>query len=169
MPTFVSITVLGDEQMARQLDRTGRYAEDMRPVWDVIAEDIRQIGAAQFDTEGQRSSGGWAPLEAVTIERKARQGAAYPSRILWMSGDLRDAVASPSHPDQIIIKDNDQLIFRLGGKSEIKGAVAQSGAPSKGIPQRRILEFTEMDRQRFMRDIQRYVVYGSVEWIDRVL
>jgi hypothetical protein len=86
-----------------------------------------------------------------------------------MTGDLRDAVASPSHPDQLIIKDSDQLIFRVTGDSELKGSVAQSGAPSKGIPQRRILEFTEADRQRFAHDIQRYVISGKTEWIDRLL
>lgn len=169
MPLSVSISVIGEEQMARTLVRSGQYASDLTPVWSVIEEDIRQIGSAQFASQGARSSGGWAPLDPDTIARKRSHGAQYPERILWLTGDLRDAVSSPSHPDQLVTKTQDELHFRLIGDSELKGAVAQSGSSSKNIPRRRVLEFTAFDRERFARDIQRYVIGGNVDWINRVL
>lgn len=158
----VRIQIFGDEQFARKLERVGEHGGDLRPVWDVIEEDIKQIGAAQFMTQGGRSSGGWTPLAESTQLRKQKQGSGFS--ILQETGALRDAVASFSDPNQQVVKTEDWMVFRVVGDPGEYGAFHQSGTSK--MPMRKVLEFTELDRIRFVNHIQRYVITGEVDWID---
>lgn len=158
----VSIRILGDEQFDRELMRVGRHAGDLRPVWGVIEEDIKQIGASQFMTQGARSSGGWSPLAESTIEKKRKKGA--PLDILRDTDSLRDAVASFSDPNQEVIKTEDYMVFRVTGEPGEYGPFHQSGTSK--MPMRKVLEFTEMDRIRFVNHIQRFVLTGKLDWVN---
>jgi hypothetical protein len=161
----VRLTILGDEQMERTLLRSGMYASDLRPVWNIWEEDIRQMSTQQFFSEGSRGSGGWAPLKDSTVEYKASHG--LRPEILRATDALFEAMTSPSSPDIMVMKESDEMLWRVVGEPGDYGPYHMSGTSK--MAQRRPLEFTELDRQRLVRDIQRYVVYGSVEWIDRIL
>lgn len=158
----VSISIFGDQEFQRDLYVVGEHGEDMRPVWEVIEEDIRQIGAAQFMTQGARSSGGWTPLKPSTVEKKQKRG--LLPYILQATGSLRDAVSSGSDPAQEVVKTADWMVFRLTGDLGEIGALHQSGTSK--MPMRKIIEFTAMDRDRFVNHIQRYVLTGEVDWIN---
>jgi phage gpG-like protein len=167
MPLTIQLQILGDEQMERTLLRSGMHADDLRPVWNVWEEDIRQMSTQQFFSQGSRGSGGWEPLKPSTVAYKASHG--LRPEILRATDALFEAMTSPSSPDIMVVKESDEMIWRVIGEPGEYGAIHMSGNPDGNLPQRRPLEFTELDRQRLVRDIQRYVVYGSVEWIDRIL
>lgn len=158
----ISISIFGDQQMQRTLYFVGEHGEDLRPVWAVIEEDIKQIGSAQFASQGARSSGGWTPLAPSTVEKKRTHG--FRPEILRATDRLRDAVASGSDPAQEVIKAADWMVFRLTGELGEVGGYHQGG--TSRMPMRKIIEFTEMDKERFIGHIQRYVMTGEVDWVN---
>lgn len=161
MPLQISISILGDEQFERSLLRIERHAGDLRPVWDLIEEDIKEINRQQFFSEGARSSGGWAPLADSTIAYKRSHG--YPLDILQRTGALFDAATGFTDPNQEVIKQDDWMVFRVTGDPGEYGRYHQSG--TSRMPRRRVVEFTEADKIQFVKDIQRYIMTGEVDWL----
>lgn len=144
--------VYGDEQISRELLRFSAYASNAQPAFHQIAGDMAEQIGEQFATEGQRGSGGWAPLEEATVLAKAAAG--LDPHILQATGGLMRSLTGEGD-DHIRRITDDSLIF---GSADPKGQYHQKGTSK--MPARRPVDFTELDRRGFVRTLQRYIVEG---------
>lgn len=164
MPLTFDIRIFGANPFARTIERTGKYASDLRPVWHLIEENILDINSQQMITEGRRGlAGAWTPMADSTRAYKASHGFLMP--LLQRSGDLYDAVAAFSSPNRNVYKGAQSLGFIVTGEPGRIGAIHQKGAPSVGLPQRKVIDWTEADKVQFIKDIQRYVLTGKVDFL----
>lgn len=67
----ISITVTGEEKVARRIMRVGDRGYDMRPVLELISDDWDRIADDQFETEGRRGGRRWHGLSDARIKQKA--------------------------------------------------------------------------------------------------
>lgn len=152
----VEIDVHGDKQVVRELLRLGDRGHDVRPAFEAIVDDLVNWTDSQFQTQGLRGSGGWAPLKPRTLARKAALG--LDPRILHATLALRNSLTHRGDPHMIEEITADSL--RWG--SDLPYARAhQKGYPPNNLPQRRPVELTETDRRSVVKTIQRYVMTGS--------
>lgn len=144
--------VFGDEQISRELLRFSAHAGNAQPAFHKIAEDMREQIAEQFSTEGDRGSGGWAPLKEATIAAKAAAG--LDPHILQATHSLMESLTGRGgdHIEQIT---DDSLLF---GSSIAYGRFHQKG--TSRMPARKPVDFTELDRRGFVRTLQRYIMEG---------
>lgn len=149
----LDLDVYGDEQLERELLRFSAYAGNAQPALRQIAGDMREQIREQFATEGERGSGGWAPLKDTTLQAKAAAG--LDSHILQATHRLIDSLTAESHGDQKLVITDDSLIF---GSSVEYGRYHQKG--TSRMPARKPIEFAELDRRGFVRTLQRYIVEG---------
>lgn len=164
MPPVITISILGAEPFARELVRGGERATDLRPVWPIAAERIRELNRRMFITQGATgASGGWSPLADSTIARKTRQGLKLDPLIA--SEALYEAATSYRDENQQVVEGHDYMVFRITGDPGQRGQIHQRGAPSVNLPARKIVDWTEDDKQQFVRDIQYYVITGKVDWL----
>lgn len=148
-------SVWGDDIVERELLRFEARNVDIAPVAEAVMEDIRDAEEKQFATEGQYGSGGWAPLADSTIEAKAAAG--YPTEILHRTLRLLRSLTDTSSPDNIAIPEPDGFTF---GSEVEYGAFHQTGTVN--MPQRRPIQFTEIDKVIWMKRIQRYILTGDI-------
>lgn len=154
IPTFV-VEVFGDKQVERQLLRMGERVADPVPLWESLAEDLLQIEGKQFSSEGASGSGGWAPLADSTLRRKLAKG--FPAAILQATQALMDSLTRRGAAGQILDITPEGMRF---GTDVAYGGFHQRGTSK--MPQRRILEFTEMERVALIKKVQLFVVRGVV-------
>jgi phage gpG-like protein len=152
---LIEFEVFGEKQVSRELLRFSQRAIDAAPAFELIADDMRDINEAQFESEGARGSGGWAPLAASTVAYKAMEG--LDPRILHATLALRNSLTQKDDSNAQWLIDPLGIFFR----SDVEyGAFHQSGTSK--MPQRRPVEFTEVDRQHFVTQLQRYIVHGEL-------
>lgn len=157
MPVAIQFTVLGETQLSRTLMRFSARALNATPALLGVMSQIQDQVEEQFDSEGARGSGGWAPLAPATIEFKRRHG--YPLEILHRTLTLRNSLTKNTAAGAIRIVTPKTMTF---GSRVQYGIFHQLGAPKSKLPQRRPVEFTEADRQHFAKIIQAYIVTGKV-------
>lgn len=155
MTVAIDFDVMGEKQVSRELLRFGSRALDARPAWALIMDDMMDAAARQFDTEGQSGSGGWAPLAESTILEKNRLG--FDLNPLIRTLELRDSLTEPAHPMGIRFMSKDSLQF---GSRVPYGPFHQRGTVN--MPQRRPVDFTELERKQFLKQLQEYIVKGKV-------
>lgn len=149
----LELDAFGDKQVAREILRFGDRATDARPAWNSIIGQLERLEAAQFDSEGARASGGWAPLAPATVAEKARRG--LDRRILHATGALRASLTR--HSDDAI-RESHPNEMRFG--TTVPYAVFHQRG--RGVPQRRSVELTETDRHAiFVQTVQRFLVTGE--------
>lgn len=152
----LQLELAGDKQLDRELLRFADRATDVRPAWAAIMLRLAEAEKRQFDSEGQRASGGWAPLAASTLARKQRLG--LDPRILHATGRLAASLTAPL-PGGDAIREALPLEMRFGTDVPYAG-FHQTG--TSRMPQRRPLETTEQDRRdMFVRLLQRFLVTGE--------
>lgn len=151
------IDIKGDKQVDRKLMRISMKAGDVRPAFRVILDDIRKITKKQFGTEGKHRSGGWEPLKDSTIARK--QAAQLDTRIMRATYKLMDSLITRMHPEGVQEIKPQEMVF---GTKVDYAVHHQHGAPRANLPQRRLVEFNEPDKRRFMKTLQRYIVTGEL-------
>ena len=88
----LTVTVLGDEQVSRNLLRMGELAENMDTPLREVADVVRERIVANFDAQGP----GWAPLDEDTILTRAALGYG-PGPILVRSGRMRASLTGESN------------------------------------------------------------------------
>lgn len=154
MPNVI-IEVFGDRQVDRQLLRMGARVQDPIPLWESLAEDLMQIEQAQFSSEGGSGSGGWAPLADSTLIQKARRG--FPSAILRATDALMNSLTRRGAEGQVL--DINPEFLRFGTDIEY-GGFHQTG--TSRMPQRRIVEYTELERVALIKKVQLFIVRGVV-------
>lgn len=145
----VTISVFGEQQIARRLENVADRLRDMRPLWRALRYEFYRHEEFQFRGEGRAASGGWDQLAESTVKRR---GSAHP--ILTHTGLLR---ASLTHPNALGSRWHE-------GKSEmyVESAVPYGRFHQFGtvnMPQRRPVEFTEDHRRRWVKAVQQYIRY----------
>ena len=143
--------MFGETQFSRSIERVGKYAGNAKPVFQVIGKDWLDMNSDQFGSEGSRSSGGWGDLAPSTV---AQRGSAHP--ILDDTGLLRQLMESP---ESLTIHD-EYLHFLLDDDRQEIAQLHQSGTDK--MPQRRVFEFTEFDKDRMVKQLQSWVIHGRL-------
>ncbi|TAM79178.1 MAG: hypothetical protein EPN47_19410 [Acidobacteria bacterium] len=125
---------------------------DLSPAMELIAEDIREMEAAQFASAGAGGGTPWAALAPSTVKRKHGAGG-----ILVASGALLDSLTDPASPDHVEAIDKLSLeigtslpyaTFQQTGAGWGFGEGLMPPAPRRGhgVPMRPLLVMTA-DRQ----------------------
>lgn len=148
----------GDVQFDREILATSERAENMRPVFEHIMDRMEGWEKEQFDTQGRRASGGWAPLKDSTLKRKRAQG--QDPRILHATGRLRDALTKSYAPGAIRKADRDSATFGVDPQQVEYSKFHQRG--TKFMQRRRPVQFTQEDRREIVRDLQLWVRRGEL-------
>lgn len=150
-----TFAVEGEVQIDRTLARMADAAEDMRPVWEVLASRFAKLEARQFASEGAYGSGGWA---ALSPDYAAWKEANYPGKpILERTGALKASLTERPFGVEVL----DARAMAVGSGIDY-GAFHQAGG--RNLPQRRPVEFPESERRTWVRYIQRYIVTGEVRY-----
>lgn len=149
----LELSIYGDEQLSRELLRFSAYAGSPGPAFGRIADDAREQIAEQFATEGDRGSGGWAPLQESTIAAKAAAG--LDPHILEATKTLMESLTEKGNEWHIEEITDDSL--HLGSRDWV-GVFHQQG--TSRMPARKPVDFTELDRRSYIRTLQRYILEG---------
>lgn len=149
----IDFSLYGEEQLSRDLLRYTSYIREPGPAFREIASDMRKQIGEQFETEGERGSGGWEPDKDETLAAKAAKG--LSPKVLQATGDLMDSLVNPSSQWHVEEITDDSLL--LGSKDWV-GFLHQKG--TKTLAVRKPVDFTELDRRGFVRTLQRYVFEG---------
>lgn len=150
----IDFEVYGDEQISRDLLRFSDRVTNAKPAFKRIADQVRSQVGEQFESEGEAGSGGWAPLKDSTLNRKAALG--LSSKVLQATGDLLASLTGTGGGN-IEKVTGTSLTF---GTELSYGRWHQSG--TRNMPQRKPIEFAEMDRRTFAKTLQTFLVHGRV-------
>lgn len=145
----------GERLIEREILRMGDHALDMRPAFEFVAQAMMELERWQFDTQGARGSGGWAPLKLATSREKARKG--EDPRILHASRALEHSLTDQGDANQRLEIHESWMVF---GSTLPYAPLLQSGTSK--MEQRRPIDFTEPDRQGIVKIIQRWIMLGEV-------
>ena len=146
----LKLSVLGEEQIERELLRFAAHVGSAEPAFRQIADDMRDQIGEQFASEGSRGSGGWEELAESTLAAKAAAG--LDPHILQATQGLLNSLTGRGG-DHIEEIGDDHLVF---GSRDLKGRFHQGG--TSRMPPRKPVDFTELDRRGFVRTLQRYLV-----------
>lgn len=153
--------VFGDKQVERELRSKAAHAEDARPAFHVMDEEITAIVSEQFATQGGRGSGGWAALVDSTVAYKAANN--LRPEILRATDALYESLINPEHADSLRIIEPQALV--RGSHVQSKDGYPYPIAHQQGRgnnPVRKIFDFTELDRRNLTKILQRWLMTGQV-------
>lgn len=145
----------GEVLLSRELMRFSDSMARPRLIFDVVADELREITHKQFDTEGRHASGGWKPLADSTVAYKRRRG--LDPHILRATNRLMTSLTRKGDPEQILRPSSDSLVF---GSTVHYGVFHQSSAPRKRLPFRPPLALTAADRREMVKRCQRAIIEG---------
>jgi hypothetical protein len=149
--------VFGHKQVVRELTRRSEFAGNAAPAWIKIIGEMKDDIREQFDTEGESMSGGWAPLQPVTIERKAAAG--LRTEIMRATDALMGSLTEDMHPLQFRSIEPHGFEFR----SEVGyGAFHMGPAEDGSRPARKPVDFTEAQRRKYVKILQAYLMGGEI-------
>jgi phage gpG-like protein len=145
----ISFLVDGRPQFDRAFNRVGDRIKDMRPVFEEVGKEFKEIQAEQFKSEGAKgASGGWQPLSANYAVLKYLVWGSKP--ILEASGRLKDSLIGNTSDTVSEIR-KDSAAF---GTSVPYATQHQRGNPSKRLPKREIISFSETQKRRLQKRLQ---------------
>lgn len=127
-------------QVARNLELSAEAAINTGPVFSLIYEDMLRVEKAIFSSQGRRGGGSWKRLKPDTIKRKGH------NVILVDQGNLKQSLTEPGAPYQILNMTKTTIEF---GSELATAAIHQRGAPSRNIPPRPMISFTNRDIGRW--------------------
>lgn len=158
----LSLEIFGDVQLNRSLLRLGTRLHDLTPVFNVMADEFLVMETLQFNSEGGFASGGWAPDAESTLAHKAALG--LDMRVMHATLALRNSLTQ---------KGAEGAVRRIGPQSmevgtEVRSstgfpyAAAHQKPQAGGRKRRRVVELRPIDRNRWVKHVQRFVVTGSI-------
>lgn len=150
------IQLFGDKFFKRKIQAMRYRSRNMSPVLSDIAEDWIVITEEQFATEGARSGHPWAQLARDTY---LHRGSKHP--ILVWTGDLLIEVTGPDNvdvTDDSVTMTLPENIRDIGEAHQYGFTNARTGRP---VPARKIVDFTDLDRERFAKKITKFLVDGD--------
>lgn len=154
MATRIFFEFYGEVQIDRTLARAVEAVNDLRPVWEVLANRFAAMETRQFATEGAYGSGDrWAALSPRYAAWKARH---YPGKtILRRTDDLHRSLTKRPLGVEVI-----EPQFMVLGSAVPYGRYHQHGGGN--LPRRRPVEFPEAERREWVKVLQRYIITGEV-------
>jgi phage gpG-like protein len=147
-----SATVDGTEVLNRAFNRVEQHISDFRSIWPSVAGEVYAINAEQFESQGAAgASGRWAALSPAYARFKA---VAFPGQpILQAEGHMVASLTDPNAADAIYRPLQDELII---GTKDPKATAHHRGLGN--LPARPIFSFTEQQKRRIQKAIQRELV-----------
>jgi hypothetical protein len=137
------LEVMGEVQVSRAFQTFGHEARDMSDPLGRIGDKLLGAVGDQFRTQGARTGAKWVPLNPAYAIWKDAQVGSEPMLVFhqWM----RDTLTSKS----AITVSSHQLVYRPVGKHDDVAAWHQAG--SGHLPQRKLVDLTEIDKRGFER------------------
>lgn len=141
----------GVEVLNRAFNRVEQVISDFRPIWPFVSDEIYAINAEQFDSEGAKgASGKWAALSPAYKKWKEIH---YPGQpILRLTNALFESLTDPEAADAVFQPGRDELV--IGSRVPYATAHQRGGR----MPQRPIFSFSEPQKRRIQKAIQRGLV-----------
>ena len=157
MPVSLYFSVWGEEEINRELLRFDQRSLDALPAFEGIGNQMRESIEKNFESEGRTGSGGWAPLKESTILEKARRN--LDLRILHATLTMRNELVGEGEqwtagPQSLTFVPSDDIFY---GEFHMKGTV--------NMPQRKPVDFTALERTNWVKDLQRFIVTGAVDFV----
>lgn len=150
MPRFLDVQIQGWQAVRRQLLRGADAAGNMKPALWEVREDMFRVIRATFTGQGRRGGGSWKALDPATAARKARLG--LDPRILFARGRLYDSFTRRGSRFMRSHVTNEEIFL----DSTLPYAdTHQFGDPERGIPARPFIDFTPVDRNRWVKMCER--------------
>jgi phage gpG-like protein len=145
----ISFVVDGQAQFDRAFNRVGNRIKDLRPVFEEVGKEFKEIQAEQFASEGAKGfSGAWQPLSAnYAILKQAIWGS---KPILEASGRLKESLTT-GHADTVEEIRKDSAAF---GTTVPYATQHQRGNASKRLPKREVISFSDRQKRRLQKRIQ---------------
>ena len=138
--------IFGEEQIARRLSRFGDGVEDFRPAFGSIVERLREDTQEQFSQAGR---GLWPPLSPAYAAWKAVH---YPGKpIMRRSDHLYNSLVGRSGDSVLVMQ---PMEMRWGTKT----SYAKYHQLGKGVPQRRVVDLSELEKKMIIKELQAYMV-----------
>lgn len=151
----INLEIFGEKLISREIMRTAARAIDLLPAWIAIGEAIEEVEERLFESEGGTGAGGgWEPLAASTVARKAARG--EDQRILHATLALRESLTGKTG-DSIRIMTPSSFAFG----TEVPYAKYHQTGTSK-MPARRVVDFTAANKSLVVQVLQRFVLTGDI-------
>jgi len=155
------LTVDGEKQLDRALSRFGEHLGDLSPFFEEVANLLTDIVEAQFSEQGGRT-GQWQSLSPQYAKWKARIFPGQP--ILVATGRMRESLIGRTGDSIREISSNE---MRWGssvrtGRGAPYPVFHQRGGDT--LPQRKIIDLTEEDREAIMKMLQRFLIGDPEEF-----
>lgn len=154
MPLRFQFIVPGDDlaQIDVGLAALGDAVVDLRPAWAKIHPLLLEAEREQFDSEGRRGSGGWAPLKRDYAAYKRKVWGERPK--LVASGKMRAALTT-DNGDHVAVSQPLELRFGVVDAAVPYAKYHQSGyrRGSYNVPARKPIELTAGDRAAIVSTI----------------
>lgn len=145
------MTIVGEQVFARTLQGLEERAEDLRPVWDKLANRFGSAMKRQFSSEGRYGGSGWAPLSPDYAAAKARMWPGQP--ILVASGGMRAGLTD--QPFDVDVREPHMFIV---GTMDPKAEWHHKGAGR--LPRRPVVQLPETEKRDWVKELQRFYVTG---------
>lgn len=144
----------GDKLISRRFERFADRSIAAAPAFQKIADNFRGYERRLFDTQGASGGVRWDDLAESTCKAKAARD--LDPRVLRATNRLRNSLVlkrSLDHEEEVT---DSFLLF--GSKLDYAGP-HQKG---RGVPMRKPLQYTEAQKRRIVKTLQRYIVTGEV-------
>ncbi len=151
---IIHFEMLGETVLARDLLAIGQRAVAAQPAWLAIIEAMQEDTGDQFDSEGGAQSGGWKPLAASTVLYKSIRK--LRPEILRATDRMRNSLIGETS-DTV----KQVLPFEFSWGTDVEYTAFHQTGTSK-MPQRRVIDFTEAQRTKYVKILQRYIIEGGI-------
>lgn len=148
----ITMTIMGEKQLARGFSRFGEGIKDLRPVFEEIHADFVRIEREQFASEGGRSGQRWQALSATYAEWKAKRFPGMPILQLTggLLGDMTDGLKVSMDPMLLVMEPSlDRALWHQ--KSTAR------------MPARKVVALTEADKRGWVKLIHSFIYRKAKE------
>lgn len=141
----------GVEVLNRGFNRVEQAISDFRPIWPAVAVEVYSINRQQFDSEGAAGASG--KFAALSPSYKRWKEKNYPGQpILRLTNALFESLTDPEALDAVFEPLPNELVIG----TRVPYAVAHQRG--RGVPARPPFSFTEPQKRRIQKAIQRGLV-----------
>ena len=135
--------------VAEALDASGQRATHLKPVLDLVADDMMRIEGEVFMSQGRRGGGSWKQLAPSTARQKGN------TTILYDTGDLFRSLTRKKAKYQIL--EYDEAGVELGTRRPW-AYVHQFGDRRGHVPKREFIRVTDYDTARWSQWLMEYLM-----------
>lgn len=154
------IETLGEKQIEREfMEHRGRAMNPL-PVFEILAARFLMVEREQFITEGMTGSGGWRPLSPGYLAEKIRGG--YDPRILHRTLRMMHSLTQADAPGAIRRITPEFMELGTDVTNDKGKSYPRAHQQGRGVPKRKPIDFTEMERRRWVKTVQAYIVHGRL-------